>query len=438
MKKILVAFLLLSSVFLIVFALLRAVPAAAQSGSTAPRTRPYSYSGGAPNTAGNAQNSDDDDTDCPCNRGDASEYPLNVTVDREGNAVPLATTATATSDLPDVVPALITSPQSTPQQVAPIFVDAYQKPGRLLYRFDALIVNQGGTLDVFQAGAGAPTQQVIWSGGNPPNQPDPNFFTPTPSATVEDRSSAGANMIFVRLPGHNHWHINGAYTYSLAGLPVAKVGFCLVDGYGRPRWFKPKYIGVGPDTWCAHADRTATFIRMGISPGKADWYPAQTTDQWIDVSGLVPGDYTLTGTVNPFGYIDESDISNNTVSQTRTIPGAIANAVTVTARSGVRTTVNLSGSVVGPDIPARLSGSCRPTRTSTSCYIMQASTTQLTFAIASSPAHGTVSIRSQNGLTATATYTSNAGYVGNDSFTYTTTDTRNLTSLPATVQITVQ
>jgi len=62
-------------------------------------------------------------------------------------------------------------------------------------------------------------------------------------------------------------------------------------------------------------------------------------------------------TVNPFGYMDESDTSNNTVSQTRTIPGAIANATTLDALTGVFTPVNLSGCVVGLDIPARLSAS---------------------------------------------------------------------------------
>jgi len=441
MKKFLVALFLFSSLFFIVLALLPTVPANAQSGSTAAGTRPYSYSGGAPNTARTGKNSDDEDQDCMGNDG-LPEYPMSVTVDKAGNAVPLAVTAMAatTSNKPDLVPGLVTSPTTHPQQVAPIYVDAYQKPGRLLYRFDTLIVNKGGTLDLFQAGANAPTQQVIWAGGNPPSQPDPNFFTPNSSATVEDRSSTGAYLKYVNLVGHKHWHINGAYTYSMGGRVVSKagVGFCMNDSYGSSEWFKPGYTGVGPDSWCAKYDTTAAFARMGISPGKADWYPSQTTDQWIDITGLAPGDYTLTGTVNPFGYMDESDTSNNAVSQTRTIPGAIANAVTVTALSGVPTTENLSGSVVGPQIPARLSRSCTPKRTSTSCYIMQASTTQLTFAIFALPAHGTVSITSQSGLTATATYTSNAGYVGSDSFTYTTTDTRNLTSLPATVQITVQ
>ena len=435
MRKILVSFFLLSSLLFIAFGLLRAVPAKAQVGSMAARTRPNVHSAAAPNTARAGKKSDDEDEDCMC-KDDPSDYPANV--------VPLASTATPTSDKPDLVPLLITSPTTKPKQVAPIYVDAYQKPGKLLYRFDAVIVNQGGTLDLCQQGANATTYQVIWVGGNPSSQPDPNFFTsPDPSvATVEDRSSTGAYMRFVKLPGHNHFHINGAYSYSMAGRVISKagVGFCMLDGYRAfgSGWFKPGYTGVGPDTWCAHADPNAAFVHMGISPGKADYYPSQTADQWIDITGLAPGDYTLTGQVNPFGYMDESDTSNNTVQQTRTVPGAIANATAATCLNGVPCTINFSGSVVGPNIPARLSASCKPSRSSTSCYIMQASTTQLTFAIASAPAHGTVSITSQNGLTATAQYTANIGYIGNDSFTYTATDTRNLTSLPATAQITVQ
>ena len=65
--------------------------------------------------------------------------------------------------------------------------------------------------------------------------------------------------------------------------------------------------------------------------------------------------------MNPFGYMDESDTSNNTVSQTRTIPGAIANATAgTTGRRSKRANITLSGSVVGPGIRARLSGSCHP------------------------------------------------------------------------------
>jgi endonuclease I len=55
----------------------------------------------------------------------------------------------------------------------------------------------------------------------------------------------------------------------------------------------------------------------------------------------------------------------------------------------------------------------------------------LTYAVASAPAHGTVTISG-----ATATYTPAAGYAGADRFTYTASDGR-LTSAPATASITV-
>jgi M6 family metalloprotease-like protein len=339
---------------------------------------------------------------------------------------------------PDLLPILPTS--SGPNHVAPIYVDAYRKPGRLLYRFDAVIYNRGGTFDLIQYGANATTQQIIWSGGSPTTQPDPNFFASDPHALAED---TGVSMVYDSEPGHHHFHFPNAYTYDLAGRPLEKVGFAMFDSYDpgggfHQSWFKSGYIGVGPNTWAAPRDPSASFIRMGISPGKGDIYNSQTAEQWIDVTGLAPASYTLTGTVNPDGYIDESDTTNNSISQSRVIPGATAQSFSATALSGVGADVNLVGGVVGPDIPARLSGTCSPTATSTACYIMQASTTDLTFAIASQPANGIVVIKFQNGLQATATYTSTPGFIGTDRFTYTTKDTRNLTSLPATVSITVR
>ena len=46
-------------------------------------------------------------------------------------------------------------------QPAPVFVDAFEEPGRLLYRFDAVIANQGGTLDLFGGGDGGVRQAVL-------------------------------------------------------------------------------------------------------------------------------------------------------------------------------------------------------------------------------------------------------------------------------------
>lgn len=59
----------------------------------------------------------------------------------------------------------------------------------------------------------------------------------------------------------------------------------------------------------------------------------------------------------------------------------------------------------------------------------------VTFAIATNPAHGTLS--GLNANTGAYTYTPNAAYLGPDSFTFTTTDNQGAVSSPATVSITV-
>lgn len=50
---------------------------------------------------------------------------------------------------------------------------------------------------------------------------------------------------------------------------------------------------------------------MGISVGWADVYPHATPCQWVDVTGVAPGAYTLTVTVNPDGALPDADPANN-------------------------------------------------------------------------------------------------------------------------------
>src|SRR5207245_11573100 len=59
------------------------------------------------------------------------------------------------------------------------------------------------------------------------------------------------------------------------------------------------------------------------------------------------------------------------------------------------------------------------------------------FLLGRAPAHGGVSIVSRSGLQGSAVYTPDSGYSGRDSFTYTVTDARGLTSAPATVRLLV-
>ena len=88
------------------------------------------------------------------------------------------------------------------------------------------------------------------------------------------------------------------------------------------------------------------------------------------------------------------------------------------------------------DAPTAAQGLTASTPTATAKQITLAGSDvdgdSLTYAIATQPAHGSVSLTGS-----TATYTSTAGYVGPDSFTYTVEDPANATSAPATVDITV-
>ena len=189
-------------------------------------------------------------------------------------------------------------------------------------------------------------------------------------------------------------------------------------------WSGEDYFGGGG--WCRSSAPSAGFVHMGISPDKGDFYNAQLADQWIDVTGLPPGDYTLRATVNPPGTIIEASTANNVLDVTRTIPGAIANDTSGTAVSGFGSTITLGGSVIGDDISSVANGSCN--LYNSNCYTT-ASPSTLTYTVVDSPDHGTVTING-TGLSAAATYTSQAGYTGQDSFTYTTTDSRGFGEQP--------
>jgi hypothetical protein len=74
---------------------------------------------------------------------------------------------------------------------------------------------------------------------------------------------------------------------------------------------------------------------QGLTAGWCDIYIRNTDCQWIDITGLAPGNYQLTVTVNPLGRIRESDPTNNSASVKVHVPEprrlAKAPEVTVTS-----------------------------------------------------------------------------------------------------------
>lgn len=104
---------------------------------------------------------------------------------------------------------------------------------------------------------------------------------------------------------HDHWHFKNYAQWSLYdvnGMQVAsglKEGFCIEDTnpYLSSADPRPKY----------------TCRRQGIQAGWADTYGWGLIGQWLVIDGVPSGQYTLVATVNPAGYLPESDYSNNTI-----------------------------------------------------------------------------------------------------------------------------
>ncbi|HSS02155.1 MAG TPA: lysyl oxidase family protein [Kofleriaceae bacterium] len=100
---------------------------------------------------------------------------------------------------------------------------------------------------------------------------------------------------------HKHHHLKGYARYDLLDahgvvLTGRKQAFCVSDNKQvEPGIPFPHYL-------CTD---------QGLSRGWADVYDIDVACQWLDITDVVPGTYTLRITVNPEGVIEESDTTNN-------------------------------------------------------------------------------------------------------------------------------
>jgi hypothetical protein len=117
--------------------------------------------------------------------------------------------------------------------------------------------------------------------------------------------------------GHNHWHVRDLEQYVLEGqngktrLYGEKHGFCFWDNY-RYDTTLPDYPSDAFYTG-SNSCRTLTdgTVLMGLSIGWGDRYPATIVDQYINISGLPAGEYTVTATADWANWFAESDENNN-------------------------------------------------------------------------------------------------------------------------------
>jgi len=107
---------------------------------------------------------------------------------------------------------------------------------------------------------------------------------------------------------HGHYHLREAMAYELLhedtlepvmldDLAVVghKQGFCMLDTQPAAGELMPRFH-------CGF---------QGLRSGWADLYPSDLDCQWVDITGVAPGNYTLRLTVNPGGSLEEADLSNN-------------------------------------------------------------------------------------------------------------------------------
>ena len=174
-------------------------------------------------------------------------------------------------------------------------------PGRLHIRFSNSTPNLGaGPLLIYggePSGGGQIVYQRIFQAGG----------------RFRDRQAG----LFIFHPTHNHVHVNRWAQYSIRTVlpgdgvgPVLRKGgktsFCLLDS-GRYNGPEPVLGTVpnGPQFFTCSSDI------QGISVGWHDLYPKYLPDQWIDITGLGPGEYWLESVVDPDNQFEESDETNN-------------------------------------------------------------------------------------------------------------------------------
>lgn len=127
---------------------------------------------------------------------------------------------------------------------------------------------------------------------------------------------------------HNHWHVVALETGTLTGYAkgsptvgtVAKHGFCFEDvdtvGPYNAGSAHQGFFTYSAGSVCGYANPDALSFRDGLTYGYLDYYYWDFPFQYIDITGLPSGRYSLTVTVNTGLGIVESSYANDTATVT--------------------------------------------------------------------------------------------------------------------------
>ena len=246
-----------------------------------------------------------------------------------------------------------------------MFVDAFEEPGQLLYRFDAVIANQGGTLDLFRGRGRAACSRRC---GRAACRRRRRSRDVTPTGPEVQRPLGLRRRLRVRV------------REDARALPLL-LGRALRAAAARAG---PRACPTRSASACSTPTRPrrATTSATRSRARRGDVVRVQRPGPGDGADGPLAGRRRRLqraardavgrhhrprararrrcgGQANPLLCVLESDETNNTTSAAREIPGVRAGRRDA-ARAAACST--LSGTVVAPDVPARRSGGCVPGR----------------------------------------------------------------------------
>lgn len=161
-------------------------------------------------------------------------------------------------------------------------------------------------------------------------QTEPN--APLPATFAAAQQPLAASMYYEPAATHKHWHLLGFDRFQLIGadgrvvVTDRKTGFCLGDRYalrdarrlphapvdnGSPQGDLANSLRSNN---CKMHDPGARDVTAGISVGAGDNYDYTVDFQWLDITRVPSGTYTLVNTVNPDRSIAEKNYANNSSS----------------------------------------------------------------------------------------------------------------------------
>jgi hypothetical protein len=148
------------------------------------------------------------------------------------------------------------------------------------------------------------------------------FSTETANLDMVDLylGDPATNPLFEFSPCHGHYHFGRYAEHQLldgTGTQVApgfKTGFCLLDSR---RYINQPWVPLTPRYSCSN---------QGLQRGWSDVYGSGLDCQWVDVTDVPNGSYTLQVTVNPDKLIEETNYDNNVAQVSVTVgdpPGIV-------------------------------------------------------------------------------------------------------------------